>query len=178
MQQLHPKAVWLFFLKFIFRSFFISFFIGFAGMQISLTFMDEKDLTSVMVLHLIKKYIFTAFIIFVVSTVITYIWAKLSYKYYKYELREEGFRKESGVIWKHYVTIPYGRIQNVDIFRGIFDRILGLSELHIQTAGMSGYGRYGGGAEGRLPGLALEDAEKLRDELIKRVRTKSKDQGL
>lgn len=94
----------------------------------------------------------------------------MSYKYYRYELREDGFRKELGVIWKKYTTIPYDRIQNVDIYRGVIDRILGLSELHIQTAGMSGFGQWGALSEGRLPGLLPETAEKLRDELIKRVR--------
>lgn len=113
--------------------------------------------------------------------ILGYIWAKLSYRFYKYELVEDGFRKESGVIWKKYVTIPYERIQNVDIYRGILARMLGLSDLQIQTAGMSAtvgrYGFGGAGAEGRLPGVSQQDAEKLRDGLIKRARG-SKNQGV
>lgn len=85
------------------------------------------------------------------------------------------------MIWKKYVTIPYERIQNVDIYRGIFARILGLSDLQIQTAGMSAtvgsYGISGAGAEGRLPGVSQEEAEKLRDELVKRAHG-SKNQGV
>ncbi|MBP9832441.1 MAG: PH domain-containing protein, partial [Candidatus Pacebacteria bacterium] len=100
-------------------------------------------------------------------------WAKLSYHYYRYELTDLGFRKESGVIWKKYVTIPYARIQNVDINRGILARLLGLSDLHIQTAGASAsisrYGMAGISAEGRLPGVSKADAEVLRDELVKRA---------
>ena len=106
-----------------------------------------------------------------------YIWARLAYRFYKYELREEGFRKEHGVIYKRYVTIPYDRIQNVDILRGIWARILGLSDLQIQTAGISGVGPYGAATEGRLPGLSFEEAERLRDELIRRAKN-SKGQGL
>ena len=79
------------------------------------------------------------------------------------------------------MTIPYDRIQNVDIYRGILARLLGLSDLNIQTAGMSAiinrYGVSGGGAEGRLPALSREVAEQLRDELIQRAR-QSKNQGL
>lgn len=52
-------------------------------------------------------------------------------------------------------------------------RILGISDIQIQTAGMSGVAL----SEGRLPGLSRRDAEALRDELIHRV-SKSKDQGL
>lgn len=37
-------------------------------------------------------------------------------------------------------------------------------------------GAYGGGSEGRLPGLSPEVAEQLRDELIRRAQ--SKHQGL
>ena len=106
--------------------------------------------------------------------VLCFVWAKLSYHFYRYELTESGFRKELGVIYKKYVTIPYDRIQNVDIYRGIAARILGLSDLNIQTAGTSMQTMRG---EGRLPGLSREVAEQLRDELIQRAR-QSKNQGL
>jgi uncharacterized membrane protein YdbT with pleckstrin-like domain len=101
-----------------------------------------------------------------VALIICFIWSKLTYYFYRYELMDAGFRKELGVIYKKYVTIPYDRIQNVDISRGILDRILGLSSLNIQTAGSSDMT----GAEGRLPGLSREVAEQLRDELIQRAR--------
>ena len=56
--------------------------------------------------------------------------------------------------------------------------MLGLSDLQIQTAGMSSVaGSYGAGSEGRLPGVTREEAERLRDELIKRARG-SKNQGV
>lgn len=108
-----------------------------------------------------------------VSLILAFIWSKLTYRFYRYELTEAGFRKELGVIYKKYVTIPYDRIQNVDIYRGILARMLGLSDLNIQTAGASG----AIGAEGRLPGLSREVAEQVRDELIKRAR-QSKGQGV
>jgi uncharacterized membrane protein YdbT with pleckstrin-like domain len=113
--------------------------------------------------------------------VAAFIWAKLTYHFYRYELTEEGFRMDLGVIFKKYVTIPYDRIQNVDIYRGILARILGLSDLNIQTAGMSAsvgrFGVSGGGAEGRLPALSREVAEEVRNELIRRAR-QTKNQGL
>ena len=110
-----------------------------------------------------------------------FVWAKLTYHFYRYELLDTGFRKESGVIYKKYVTIPYGRIQNVDINRGILARILGLSDLNIQTAGASAtvsrYGLMGAGGEGRLPAVSMATGEQLRDELIQRT-LQSKNQGL
>ena len=117
--------------------------------------------------------------VMVMTLIILYIWAWISYYFYRYELAENALKEEFGVVWKSYVSIPYDRIQNVDIYRGIFARILGISDVHIQTAGMSGSppGASGGYTEGRLPGLGREMAEKLRDDLINRSR-KSKDQGL
>ena len=96
-------------------------------------------------------YLFWLFVIMLFGTAVAFIWAKLSYRFYKYELTENGFRKELGVVYKKYVTIPYDRIQNVDIYRGIVARLLGLSDLNVQTAGasmqMSQYGSITGGAE-------------------------------
>lgn len=109
----------------------------------------------------------------VLVLVLAYVWARLTYHFYRFELVEGALKIESGVIFKKYVTIPYDRMQNIDIYRGILDRILKLSDLNIQTAGMSSVGFYGRGvfAEGRLPGLSVEEAEKLRDELLARSRS-------
>ncbi len=127
------------------------------------------------------NWVWWSWLILIIAIVLSYFWARLSYHFYRYELSELGFRKESGVILKSYVTIPYDHIQNVDIYRGILARILGLSDLQIQTAGASAvmgrYGARGMGAEGRLPGLSHEMAEQLRDELIRRAHT-SRNQGL
>jgi uncharacterized membrane protein YdbT with pleckstrin-like domain len=163
MKQLNPKAVWLFFVSFLLRLFFIFIFSGFwlSG------FLLEAKKETIMLVCAWSLAVILFFVIFI------FIWANLSYRFYKYELTDDGFRKESGVIYKKYVTIPYDRIQNVDINRGIVARILGLSDLKIQTAGLGG--TYA--AEGRLPGLSKEDAEKLRDELINQIK-KSKNQGL
>jgi uncharacterized membrane protein YdbT with pleckstrin-like domain len=174
MKKLDSKAVWLFFITSILRSFFFLLFLSVWIFFISIG--AEKGLLGSFPLSgLLLWAIVPAYLIFL------WAWAKLTYIYYRYELKDEGFRKERGVIWKKYVTIPYSRIQNVDIYRGVVARILGLSDLHIQTAGasaqMSRWGAWGMGAEGRLPGLAKEVAEQVRDELIKRA-GRGQNQGL
>jgi len=167
MQKLHPRSIWLFFISFTVRWFFFLFFIAIWLLAFSL----NENISSI--LELLKWLA----IIIPILLIIFYVWARLSYRFYRYELREDCFRKEHGVVWKKYVSIPYNRIQNVDIYRGVWARILGLSDLHIQTAGMSYARRRGAIAEGRLPGLSQENAERIRDELIQRAR-RSKDQGL
>ena len=177
MKHLDPKVIWLFFIGFVFRWFFAFAIFGIYGIIVLLDF--DEGVVSFNALNLLWIIIPAFFILLVFS----WIWAKLSYRFYKYELREDGFRKEHGVIWKKYVTIPYDRIQNVDIYRGLIARILGLSDLNIQTAGasiqVSRRGVLGSGAEGRLPGLSFEVAEQLRDELIRRSRqSRTTSQGL
>ena len=177
MKQLDPKAVWLFFISFVLRSFIPIIFLSVWGSA----FLGNFSNSLVRASEFSFTFLNWLWIIIPAFLVLCFVWAKLTYHFYRYELTDAGFRKELGVIYKKYVTIPYDRIQNVDIYRGILARILGLSDLNIQTAGMSAtvgrYGVSGGGSEGRLPALSLEVAERLRDELIQRAR-QSKNQGL
>lgn len=174
MQQLDPKAVWLFFLNSLLRTFILIFLLS-GTISSMITGFSEETADQASSSAMSGWFIWFV-ILSLVLFLIQFLWAKLSYNLYRYELREDGFRKESGVIYKRYTSIPYERIQNVDIHRGILARLLGLSDLQIQTAGSSAsYSSFsisGGasGAEGRLPGLSAQTAEMLRDELIKRSR--------
>lgn len=177
MRQLDPKATWLFFISFALRWSFVIIFLSIWSFFFLDGISENLDGGS----DFSFGFLNWLWVIIPVFLVLCFIWAKLTYRFYRYELTDAGFRKELGVIYKKYVTIPYDRIQNIDIYRGILARILGLSDLNIQTAGASAtvsqYGAMGIGAEGRLPGLSRETAEQLRDELIQRIR-QSKNQGL
>lgn len=168
MKQLHPRAVWLFFIKSIFFFAFILFIFGSVIFPIIFT-VPKKGYPTIF-----DSSWMIVLLLVVVAPIFSYFWAKLTYRFYKYGLTPEGIKIEKGVIWKRYITIPYGRIQNVDIYRGPLARLLGLSDLQIQTAGYS-YGKHKS-TEGRLPGLSPKDAEALRDKLVKKVGPKS--QGL
>ena len=173
MKKLHPKSIWLFFFSFIARGLIIFIFLSFWAGPFLAVFSGvvggENAIGYFLAFLGLWVILFGLYILF------CYVMARLTYKYWQYELKEDSFRKESGVIWKRYVSIPYERIQNIDINRGVWARILGLSDIQIQTAGSSAisYGRgglAGVGAEGRLPGIGKDEAEKLRDELIKRAK--------
>lgn len=172
MQKLNPKAVWIFFIQNLIGSLAISFFILFFGLA---------ALAEIINVYYWLKYLLFILLLFVILIILSWIFAKLAYRFWGYQLADESFKKEQGIIWKKYASIPYERIQNIDIHRGILERFLGLSSLHIQTAGASavvyGRGRISGvGSEGYLPGLGREVAEQLRDELVRRA--KGTKQGL
>lgn len=184
MKQLHPRAVWLFWFGNFTLLFFLSIFLSpflYSIVQVLSAFLrgGVEVETGVLSLEYQSKFEVSTFfsdlfgtwlIIVILLFIVTYVWARLQYHYYRFELREEVFYKEYGVIYKRNVSISYNRIQNIDIYRGIFDRLLGLSRIEIQTAGFSGYGKGGySAAEGRLPGLSKEDARLIQEELIQRA---------
>jgi len=169
MKSIEPKTSIIFFLQYLSILLFtiIFIFLFFLGLIIE---MSESGDTNVIVPILLCILAGT-----LVWVAISFIMAHLVCKSYKWALTDLGFKKEYGVIRKRYVTIPYEKIQNVDIDRSLLHRIIGLSAISIQTAGYSS-GAQGGRrqtAEGYLPGLKPEDAEKLQEDLLKHQKTKS-----
>lgn len=112
-------------------------------------------------------------VVLIASLIVSGLWAKLLYNSYSFEMAKTSLNVKWGVIRKHSATIPYQRIQNIDINRGIMARLLGLSEVWIQTAGFSvGVTRFGAMrlSEGIIPGLDANDAEKLRKALLGKIK--------
>jgi len=161
MQKLDSKSVWLFFVSSIIGWIIFLIFFGMWVLVAMVGYLETNGLS-----------VFGALIIgILLLLIVPYIWARLTYHFYLYDLSASGLAVEKGVIYKKYTTIPYERIQNVDIDRSLLARILGLSSLSIQTAGTSGK------AEGNIPGLSQKDAVVMRDRLIELSR-KSRKGGL
>ena len=75
-----------------------------------------------------------------------------------YQLRDDDLLFRKGLMFQRFVSVPYGRMQLVDINRGPLARAVGLSELKFVTAAA---------ATGVvIPGLPEADAEELRDRLV------------
>ena len=115
---------------------------------------------------------------FLAIVLIAEVYARMAYNRWFYEFTDTNLRIERGIIWKRYSNVPYERVQNVDITRGIIARILGFSSVNIQTAGYSIPARgYRGQSEGYIPAVDRDHAEKIREFLMKKIHKKSK-QGL
>ncbi len=75
-----------------------------------------------------------------------------------YQLRSDDLLFRSGLLFQRFVSVPYGRMQLIDINRGPLARAVGLSELKFVTAAA---------ATGvTIPGLPASEAEELRDRLV------------
>jgi membrane protein YdbS with pleckstrin-like domain len=81
-----------------------------------------------------------------------------------YDLRADDLLIRRGILFQRFVSVPYGRMQLLDIERGPIDRMLGLAELKFITAAASS--RVG------IPGLVEADAVELRDRLVELAETR------
>jgi len=79
-------------------------------------------------------------------------------KNFSFKILENNLIIQHGIFTKKRVTIPYSRIQNINIVNGVFDRLYKIYTVKIETAGSSGVGSGGAGGyirpEGLIPGLA------------------------
>ena len=69
-----------------------------------------------------------------------------------YQLREHDLSLRSGVITHRVASLPFSRIQHVNIRRGPIERSLGLATLQVSTAG----------PDISIPGLTQADAERIK----------------
>ena len=78
----------------------------------------------------------------------------LRYFAYRYGVNERGLEIREGIISRQSRSIPFERIQNLDIVQGPIQRRLGVAELKVDTAG-------GSSAEASMRVLSMEAIEEL-----------------
>lgn len=150
-KDLHPSAVWLFFLAYIKNTAIL------AVLLLGVIFLEP-----LLALGLLA-YLFILFIV-----------AKIAYNNYKFKVTPTSFRKEFGIVHKQTVSVPFERIQNVNIRRSLLDRMLGLSHIEMETAGTGGnvakdiIGGTSSTSEGYIPGVDPTEAVDLKDLILLR----------
>jgi uncharacterized protein len=163
MKKLHVGARWIFrvraYMALVFLSFFLGWFVIPALAILFLILSGGSNVSILQVLLAVLAYI-------VLAILLGEIYARMAYNRWFYEFKESGMKLERGIIWKRYSNVPYERIQNVDVHRGILARLIGFSSVYVQTAGFSGVA----GAEGNIPAVEIGEAEKIREFLLKKLR--------
>lgn len=159
MEKLHPGAKWKFRVR------------GYIGILVLFLFFGLPFLfaSSTLGIGNLTGFMFGGLVLLIILIEIV---IHLEYINWGYEFTSDSLKIEKGIIVKRYKSIPYERIQNVDITRGIIARIIGFSTIDIQTAGYSmAYGGRGsaGLSEGHIPAVSKEGAEKIRDFLVKKI---------
>ena len=96
----------------------------------------------------------------------------LYWKNYNFYFDDGDLKIESGVITKNKLDIPIRRIQDIDVKRGIFQRIFSIAQVNIKTAG-------GDVSKASLKYLDEQQAEEVRQKLrdLKNRREKDSEQN-
>ena len=92
--------------------------------------------------------------IFVVSIIGVFLY----WRHFEYRVGSNEIRIDSGILSRTHRSIPFDRIQDVDITQGLLARALGIARVKLETGGSSGPKA----DEGVLQAIPLERAEDLR----------------
>lgn len=147
----------------------------FAGKPLSLFYSKTissflKSSYSINFTYIFKLISTGSFIISLMVLLIGVLISWLLYINYVFFLDEDALKIKRGILNKEEISIPYQRIQNINIDRSIPYRILKLSRLIILTAGHEDedVGEPEKESEGILPALDYKIAIKIQEELLKR----------
>jgi uncharacterized protein len=91
-----------------------------------------------------------------------FIWAPNTAKRLQYVLRDDDIQLKRGYLYWRHLAISCNRIQHLEVTQGPIERYLGLGCLVVYTAGTMG-------SDMKLPGLALETAQKMKAQLLKKI---------
>lgn len=100
---------------------------------------------------------------FLIGAFLVIVLPTRNYGAWGYEAMEDELHVQSGILFRTRTVVPYGRVQHIDVGQGPVQRRYGVGTLTLHTAGTRG-------SEVWLPGLAIEDAERMRDEIRARIR--------
>jgi uncharacterized protein len=80
------------------------------------------------------------------------------YERWRWRLTPLALELRHGVLVHRHESVPYFRIQQIDVTHGPLDRMLGLASLQVTTASASG--------SATIPGIAAAEAPTIRSELL------------
>ncbi|WP_233266092.1 PH domain-containing protein [Myroides fluvii] len=87
-----------------------------------------------------------------------------------YAVREHDIIFKSGLLNQKETTIPFNRVQHVEIYEGALLRIFGLCRIEFFTAG----GSFG---DLKIPGLLIAEANKIKAYVIEQVLPQKKEEA-
>ncbi|MGC9150099.1 MAG: PH domain-containing protein [Candidatus Micrarchaeia archaeon] len=101
-------------------------------------------------------YILLADILVFSLLIIPFISEILYFSNYFYDIKENGLLVRKGVITKHEALVPFDKIQDIFVDQDLLDKIFGLYDLHIATAGF-------GTQDIHIDGINATNAEALKE---------------
>lgn len=90
-------------------------------------------------------------------------WTSLVWRAWQFRVGDGALHLRHGVLTRRESTIPYHRVQHIDLEAGPLERRMGLTSLILRTASAS--------SDSTVPGIDAGDAEALRSRILALVGT-------
>lgn len=101
--------------------------------------------------RLVMAIYLAVYLVFMVIWI--FVLPPIRYARWRYELTPEYLDIACGILWRRRTIVPFVRVQNTDTRQGPIMRVFGLASVTVSTAA---------GAH-EIPGLSVEEAERVRD---------------
>ena len=102
------------------------------------------------------------YLTFTLCFVFTLLIKTIEFKKRRYVVREKDISYKKGVLFRSVTTVPFNRIQHVEIDEGPISRFLGLVSLSVFTAGDSS-------DDLKISGLLKEDAQQIKEFISNKI---------
>jgi membrane protein YdbS with pleckstrin-like domain len=111
-------------------------------------------------------------LLYVIQIPITYAMARLDYELRWYIVTDRSLRIRAGLAAVQETTMSFANVQQVVVTQGPLQRLLGIADLRVQSAGGGGDHHERGGAESLHTGVfhGVENANEIRDLILDRLR--------
>lgn len=85
----------------------------------------------------ISSYVYLFYVVFTVVFILVNVMMYVGFKKRKYAVREKDISYKSGIFLRKLTTVPFSRIQHIEVDEGLFSRFFKLASLSVFTAGDS-----------------------------------------
>lgn len=112
----------------------------------------------------------------VAQAVVTYFLLRLHYELRWYKVTDRSLRIRAGVVFVNEMTMTFANVQNITITQGPLERLFGISDVRVDTAGGGGDASSHGEGSGLGRNLhvgvfrGVDDPEMIRDLMLERLR--------
>lgn len=130
---------------------------------LALFFLKQNSFT-----YSIWAAVFIGILLFFIGLI---VFVKLSFHRKGYAFRTHDVIYKSGLISQTTTIIPFNRVQHVALHQGFISRNLGLASIELFTAG-------GSSSDLKIPGILLEDAQKIKNLVSQKINPPKKDEPI
>jgi len=113
---------------------------------------------------------------FVAQAVVTFFLLRLHYELRWYKVTDRSLRIRAGVLIVNEMTMTFANVQNITVTQGPLERLFGISDVRVDTAGGGGdaasHGKGGGLGQNLHVGVfrGVDEPEMIRDLMLERLR--------